>query len=100
MLRSKLPILLLASAALCGMAQARKSDFNAARKADPTPEITSTMPQQIENGKPTEIVLKGKNFAAGSVSSSGECKVVKSPLVSPTEAHFTVVPTSEDGGEC
>jgi hypothetical protein len=99
MLRSTFPILLLASAVLA-MAQAPKSGFNVERKAAGTPEISSTVPAQIENGKQTDVVLKGKNFAAGTPSSSGPCKVLKSSLVSATEARFTIVSTSEDGGEC
>jgi len=83
-------------------AQSRKPNFNVQRKAAPTPEVSSTLPREIENGKPTDIVSKGTNFPAGEVkyNASGACKLVKGAVVSATEARFTVASTAEDGGEC
>lgn len=102
-LKRSFAVILLSGCTLAVVAKAQtKPNFNVQRKAAPTPEVSSVAPREIENGKPTEIVLKGANFPAGDVkaNASGACTLVKSAVVSPTEARFTVVSKDEEGGEC
>jgi hypothetical protein len=95
-----LPIVLSASMVL-GQARTQRPNVDVKRAGPGTPEITGMHPTAIENGKETEIVVKGRDFPSDArLEASRECKLVRSKLVSATEASFTVVSTTDKGGYC
>ena len=66
-----------------------------------TPEITGMHPTSIENGKETEVVVKGRDFPDGAtLTASRECKLIRAKQISATEARFTIISISEKGGYC
>jgi hypothetical protein len=66
-----------------------------------TPEITGMHPASIENGKETEVVVKGRDFPSDAkLEASRDCRLISAKLISATEARFTVVSTTEKNGYC
>ena len=97
-------ILVLASVAVGQTKSAPKKlppPLEIGRAGAGTPEITGMRPTSIENGKETEVVVKGRDFPDDAkLEATRDCKLVRAKLISAMEARFTVVSISEKGGYC
>jgi hypothetical protein len=95
-------LLVLSSASVVlGQARTRRPNVDVKRAGAGTPEITGLSPKSIENGKETEIVVKGREFPPDAkLEATRECRLIRSKLISAMEASFTVISTSEKGGWC
>ena len=103
MRRSLFLLCLLCALAPCAAAQTRRPNVNVERKEAPTPEVHSTIPNELQSGQTTTIIVHGANFNSetSEAAASGDCKLNSFKYVSPTEIQFNVTAERKDeGGSC
>ncbi len=96
-------VLVFLSLVFAASALAQRPNVNVQRKDAPTPEISSSAPNELQPGQTVTIVMHGKNFLADAhdAHADGQCRLNSFKFVSLSEIQFNVTAEKlDDGGTC